>query len=91
MLESCNSAEAHFSSSSALVPRYHVTVTYSSSLVVMYLNGVKIGSSSTMGVNVAQLGVVSRPYIGRSQYGVDFYLNAYLRDFRCYQSALRWV
>ena len=69
-----------------------MAVTASSSLVNIYANGANVASSSSMSfVSIGSYGTLSNPYIGRSQFSANPYMNAYLRDFRCYDSALRSV
>lgn len=53
----------------------------------MYINGVLVGSSSTMTLTPATLGVTNLNYIGRSQYSFDPYLNADLDDMRFWNIA----
>ena len=55
----------------------------------MYVNGVAVASSTGLHINFATLGAPTNPWIGKSEWSADPYLNAYLRDFRCYPMALR--
>jgi autotransporter-associated beta strand protein len=65
----------------------HVAVTLSGSKGVLYVNGVAVGTNSTMTLTPASLGVTTQNYIGKSQYN-DPYFNGQVDEFRIYSRAL---
>ncbi len=67
---------------------YHVAVTLDGNRGVLYVNGVPVGTNTSMTLRPSSLGVTTNNYIGRSQYSADPYLNAVLDEFRIYRVAL---
>ncbi|GEM_PF-2509188 len=65
----------------------HVAVVLSGTTGTLYLNGVPIGTNSSMTLRPSNLGVTTLNYIGRSQYS-DPYFNGRVDDFRIYNRAL---
>ncbi len=65
----------------------HVAVTRSQQTVTIYLDGVAVGSNSSMPFSPSDLGNTTQNRIGRSQYN-DPYLDGQVDDFRIYERAL---
>jgi Concanavalin A-like lectin/glucanases superfamily/Putative Ig domain len=84
------SAEKAIISSTALTAGTwaHVAITRSGNTGTMYLNGVQVGQNTSMTIGPANLGSISRNYLGRSAYSGDPYLNGSIDDFRIYSRAL---
>jgi hypothetical protein len=66
----------------------HVAVVLGSTGIVLYVDGVQVGASSTITLRPADLGNTTNSYIGRSQYPADPYLDGDIDDFRVYNRAL---
>lgn len=66
---------------------HQATVVINGNLGVLYLDGVPVGTNSSMTLNPAGLGSTSNNYLGRSQWA-DPYLNGALDEFRIYGAAL---
>lgn len=62
---------------------YHVAVTLSGATGILYLNGVPVGTNTSMTLKPASLSSTSNNYLGRSQW-VDPYLNGLLDELRIY-------
>jgi hypothetical protein len=76
--------------SSSVVPTngwHHLAVTLSGAVGTLYLDGVAIGTNSSMTLNPSSLGVTTANYIGKSQFS-DPYLNGKVDEFRVYNGAL---
>jgi fibronectin type 3 domain-containing protein len=65
----------------------HVVVTLSGSVGIMYVDGVPVGTNSSMTLTPAALGSVTQNYLGKSQFP-DPYLNGLVDDFRIYSGTL---
>jgi len=65
----------------------HVAVTLSGSTGVLYVNGVPVGTNSSMTLTPASLGITALNYIGKSQFN-DPYFNGQVDEFRIYGKAL---
>ena len=65
----------------------HVAVTLNGSTGVLYVDGVPVGTNSSMTLTPASLGFTTQNYIGKSQYN-DPYLNGQVDEFRIYRTAL---
>ena len=65
----------------------HVAVTFGENEVVVYVDGVRVASSTTMTIRPADFRPIFN-YIGRSQFTTDPLLRAYIDDFRIYNTAL---
>ncbi len=59
-----------------------ITVTLSSGVGKMYINGALVGTNSAMTLTPASLGSTTQNYFGHSQFGADPYLNGSIDDFR---------
>jgi fibronectin type 3 domain-containing protein len=66
---------------------YHVAVTLSGNVGILYVNGVEAGRNSAMTLNPTSLGATTQNYLGKSQYN-DPYLDGRLDDFRIYNRAI---
>jgi fibronectin type 3 domain-containing protein len=66
---------------------HHVAVTLSGTTGTLYVDGVAVGSNSSMTLKPANLGNTTLNYIGRSQFN-DPYLNGRVDDVRIYNQAL---
>jgi len=66
---------------------HHVAVTLSGSTGMLYVDGVVVGSNTTMTLKPSSLGSTTQNYIGKSQFG-DPLLNGLVDDFRIYGRAL---
>jgi DUF1680 family protein len=65
----------------------HVAVTLSGSTGILYVDGVQVGTNTSMTLKPSSLGSTTKNYIGKSQYA-DPYLNGLVDDFRIYDRAL---
>jgi hypothetical protein len=66
----------------------HIAVVVGPEGGVLYVNGVKVGTNSSMTLRPADLGSMPDNYIGRSQFTRDPYLDGNIDDFRVYNRAL---
>jgi hypothetical protein len=66
----------------------HVAVVLGPSGGILYLDGVQVGSNTTMMLRPGDLGRTTKNYIGRSQFFVDPYLDGSIDEFRIYNRAL---
>ncbi|HYG23570.1 MAG TPA: discoidin domain-containing protein [Verrucomicrobiae bacterium] len=65
----------------------HVAVTVSGSEGILYIDGIPVGTNSSLSLKPAHLGSTTLNYLGRSQYS-DPYLNGLIDDFRIYRGTL---
>jgi fibronectin type 3 domain-containing protein len=65
----------------------HVAVTLNGSVGILYLDGVAVGTNSSMTLKPSSLGSTTQNYIGKSQFS-DPYFNGQVDDFRIYSDAL---
>ena len=65
----------------------HVAVTLSGNVAVLYLDGIPVGTNSTMTLNPSSLGNTTQNYLGKSQYPDPFF-NGTMDEFRIYNVAL---
>jgi rhamnogalacturonan endolyase len=65
----------------------HVAVTLNGPTGILYVDGVPVGTNTTMTLRPGSLGVTTQNYIGRSQYP-DPYFNGQVDEFRIYGGAL---
>jgi glucose/arabinose dehydrogenase len=82
--------EQQINTSSALPANQmkYVAVTLVSNLAVLYLDGVPIGSNTTMTLNPTSMGTATQNFIGKSQYPTDPFFNGSVDEFRLYNAAL---
>ena len=66
----------------------HIAVTKAGRVGILYVNGVEVGRNSAMTLSPRDLGTLTQPWIGRSQFSADPYLNGRVDDFRIYAGAL---
>jgi hypothetical protein len=66
---------------------HHVAVTQSGMTGILYVDGVAVGTNSSMTLNPSNLGNTTQNYIGRSQWA-DPYLNGRVDEFRIYRGVL---
>jgi alpha-L-arabinofuranosidase len=67
---------------------HHVAVTLAGNLGTLYVDGVTVGSNTTMTLTPSNLGNSTQNWIGRSQWSADPYINGMVDDFRIYKGAL---
>ena len=65
----------------------HVAITHSGNTGVLYVDGVPVGTNSTMTLTPSDLGMTTQNYIGKSQYD-DPYFNGQVDEFSIFSSAL---
>jgi hypothetical protein len=82
-------AEQRINSSTTLsLGAWHqVAVTLNSGTGILYVDGVAVGTNSSMTLTPSSLGSTVKNYIGKSQFP-DSYLNGSLDEFRIYNRAL---
>jgi hypothetical protein len=89
-----NSAEQQINGTTALPSGVwqHVGVTLKSSgnnyVGILYVNGIAVGTNSSMTFNPTSLGITAANNIGKSQFPADPYFNGLIDDFRIYNDAL---
>jgi len=66
----------------------HLAVTLSGNTAVLYLNGEEVGRNENMRLTPAQLGVLDRAWLGRSQFEGDALFNGLIDELRLYSGAL---
>ncbi len=66
----------------------HVAVALSGNTCTLYMNGVAVGSNTTMTLTPSSLGSTTKNYIGDSQFTADPALDGKIDDFRIYNQAL---
>jgi arabinoxylan arabinofuranohydrolase len=71
-------------------PMYHIAVTLAGNTGILYLNGVPVGTNSSITLKPSSLGNTSNNYLGKSQYA-DPYLNGMFDEFRIYTVPLSFV
>jgi hypothetical protein len=83
-------AEQAISGSAALPVRKwsHVAVTLSGTTATLYIDGVAVGTNTTMIFAPFRLGSPGNNWLGRSQVAADPYFNGLLDEFRLYRGAL---
>jgi hypothetical protein len=64
-----------------------VAVTIGGSTGVLYVDGVPVGTNSSMTLSPSALGITTQNYIGKSQYN-DPYFNGQVDEFRIYNDVL---
>lgn len=67
---------------------HHYAVTLNGSIGILYVDGVAVGTNSSLTLNPASLGSTSLNYIGKSQFS-DPYFNGLVDEFRIYNDALK--
>lgn len=85
-----NNGEEGINGTSALASGswQHIAVTKSGSTAVLYINGSEAGRNSAMTLSPLDLGSTVNNYIGRSQWPNDPYLDAFVDQFKIYDTAL---
>jgi hypothetical protein len=66
---------------------HQVAVTLNTNCGVLYLDGVAVGTNTSMTLNLTILGITTNNYLGKSQWP-DPYLDGSLMDFRIYSVGL---
>lgn len=66
---------------------HHFAVTLNGSVGILYVDGVAVGTNSSMSLNPSSLGSTTQNYIGKSQFA-DPYFNGMVDEFRIYNGAL---
>src|ERR1039458_8217531 len=67
---------------------HHLAVTLNGSVGILYVDGVAVGTNSSMTLKPSSLGITTQNYIGKSQFA-DPYFNGLVDDFRIYNDALK--
>jgi hypothetical protein len=67
---------------------HHFAITQNGGVGIMYVDGVAVGTNSSLTLNPASLGSTAQNYIGKSQFA-DPYLNGLVDEFRIYDDALK--
>ncbi|RCW48498.1 LamG-like jellyroll fold domain-containing protein [Paenibacillus prosopidis] len=67
---------------------HHVAVTLNGSTGTLYVDGLEVGSNTSMTIKPSDLGATTQNSVGRSQYTADPYLDGRVDDFRIYNQAL---
>jgi hypothetical protein len=67
--------------------RQQVAVTLNGTTGIMYLDGVAVGTNSSMTLNPSSMGITTNNYLGKSQYA-DPCLDGVLDEFRIYSGVL---
>jgi uncharacterized repeat protein (TIGR03806 family) len=67
--------------------RKHIVLTQTGGTVIMYVDGVAVGTNAAMTLNPASMGSTTQNYLGKSQYA-DPYLTGSIDEFRIYDIAL---
>lgn len=67
---------------------HRVTVTLAGAVGTLYVDGVAVGTNSSMTLHPSNLGTPTQNWIGRSQFSGDPYLNGSVDEFRIYGRAL---
>jgi hypothetical protein len=85
-----NSVEQQINGTTALPSGVwqHIGVTLKGGVGVLYVNGVAVGTNSSMTFNPTSLGPTTANNIGKSQFPADPYFNGLIDDFRIYNDAL---
>ena len=65
----------------------HIVVTINAGVGIMYLDGVPIGTNTSVSLSPASMGNTTANYLGKSQYP-DPYFNGTIDEFRIYNAAL---
>ena len=66
----------------------HVALTLAGATATLYVNGVAVGSKTTMTTAPFRMGPTSENWIGRSRFANDAYFNGLIDDFRIYYGVL---
>ena len=66
----------------------HVAVVFSTTGLLLYVDGAQVGSTSPAAIRPADLGKTLYDYIGRSNFSWDPYLDGAIDEFRVYNRAL---
>jgi hypothetical protein len=70
---------------------HHIAIVLPAGTVytgTMYIDGVAVATNSAMTLHMADIGVTSNNWLGRSQFSADPFFNGSLDDFRVYKRAL---
>jgi autotransporter-associated beta strand protein len=84
-----NGAEQQINGTSAVSVGtwHHFAVTLNGSVGILYVDGVAVGTNSSMTLNPSSLGNTTQNYLGKSQWN-DPYFNGQVDEFRIYHTAL---
>ncbi len=66
----------------------HVAVTRNGNTGTLYVDGVQVGTNTSMTLSPSSLGNTTNNWLGRSQYSGDTFLDGQLDEFRIYNRAL---
>ena len=89
MTTSSSGGEQQINCTSTLNPGvwHQVAVTLNTNRGILYLDGVAVGTNTSMTLNPAILGVTTNNYLGKSQWS-DPYFNGSFDEFRIYNTGL---
>jgi len=84
-----NGTEQQINGTSAVSvgPWHHFAVTLNGGVGILYVDGVAVGTNSSMTLNPSSLSSTTQNYIGKSQWN-DPYFNGLVDEFRIYNGAL---
>ena len=68
--------------------KHHVAVTMSGGTGILYVDGMAVGTNSSLTLTPSSLGNTVNNYIGKSQSATDPYLNGWIDEFRIYNVGL---
>jgi glucose/arabinose dehydrogenase/mono/diheme cytochrome c family protein len=68
--------------------RKHIVLTQNGTTGILYVDGVPVGTNTTLTLNPATLGSTTQNYLGKSQYAADPYFTGSMDEFRIYDTAL---
>jgi hypothetical protein len=83
-------AEQQINGSATLnvLAKHQVAVTMSGGTGILYVDGVAVGTNSSLTINPSSMGSTVNNYIGKSQSTSDPYLNGWIDEFRIYNVGL---
>lgn len=67
---------------------YHIAVTQSGNIGILYVDGVEVGRNESLTKRPSDLGNTSQNWLGKSQWAVDPFLNGTIDDFKIFSRAL---
>jgi enterochelin esterase-like enzyme/fibronectin type 3 domain-containing protein len=71
-----------------MLAKHQVAVTMSGGTGILYVDGLAVGTNSSLTINPSSMGSTVNNYIGKSQSPTDPYLNGWIDEFRIYNVGL---